>query len=110
MTGLQSPEEGLFRATTQTAGKVYVTLGSEGSLWIEDGHLCQQEAFSVNVVDTTEQAMFFTAHPAVALAEKMPTKEAIRFASAVAAMKCTQRRSGRHSNREQTESFLSLYA
>ncbi|MGG7398747.1 ribokinase, partial [Escherichia coli] len=48
---------------------------------------------------------------AVALAEKMPTKEAIRFASAVAAMKCTQP-GGRAGipNREQTESFLSLYA
>ena len=47
----------------------------------------------------------------VALAEKMPTKEAIRFASAVAAMKCTQP-GGRAGipNREQTESFLSLYA
>lgn len=58
-----------------------------------------------------EQAMFFTAHFAVALAEKMPTKEAIRFASAVAAMKCTQP-GGRAGipNREQTESFLSLYA
>lgn len=111
MTGLQSPEEGLFQATTQTAGKVYVTLGSEGSLWIEDGHLCQQEAFSVNVVDTTGAGDVFHGALAVALAEKMPTKEAIRFASAVAAMKCTQP-GGRAGipNREQTESFLSLYA
>ncbi len=72
MTGLQSPEEGLFQATTQTAGKVYVTLGSEGSLWIEDGHLCQQEAKMVICVNRRhflsmwliplEQAMFFTAH------------------------------------------------
>lgn len=56
-----------------------------------------------------EQAMF-SRRTRGSVGRKMPTKEAIRFASAVAAMKCTQRRSGRHSNREQTESFLSLYA
>lgn len=66
MTGLQSPEEGLYQATTQTAGKVYVTLGSEDSLWIKDDHLCQQDAFSVNVVDTTGAGDVF--HGAVALA------------------------------------------
>jgi sulfofructose kinase len=48
---------------------------------------------------------------AAALAEKMSTDQAIRFASAVAAMKCTQA-GGRAGipNRAQTESFLSLYA
>ncbi len=66
MTGLQSTEEGLYQATTQTAGKVYVTLGSEDSLWIKDDHLCQQDAFSVNVVDTTGAGDVF--HGAVALA------------------------------------------
>lgn len=73
--------------------------------------MCQQEAFSVNVVDTTGAGDVFHGALAVALAEKMPTKEAIRFASAVAAMKCTQP-GGRAGipNREQTESFLSLYA
>ncbi|WP_252149858.1 PfkB family carbohydrate kinase, partial [Escherichia coli] len=42
--------------------------------------------FSVNVVDTTGAGDVFHGALAVALAEKMPTKEAIRFASAVAAM------------------------
>lgn len=57
-----------------------------------------------------EQAMFFTAHCG-SVGRKMPTKEAIRFASALAAMKCTQP-GGQAGipNREQTESFLSLYA
>ncbi len=52
-----------------------------------------------------EQAMF-SRRTRGSVGRKMPTKEAIRFASAVAAMKCTQP-GGRAGipNREQTESF-----
>ena len=111
MTGLDNAEQALKLAAEQTEGKVYVTLGGEGSQWIEEGDLCQQGAFSVNVVDTTGAGDVFHGAMAVALAEKMPTGKAIRFASAVAAMKCTQP-GGRAGipNRAQTESFLSLYA
>ncbi|STE18991.1 sugar kinase [Citrobacter sp. wls718] len=111
MIGLDDAEQALKLAAEQTDGKVYVTLGGEGSQWIDEGDLCQQGAFSVNVVDTTGAGDVFHGAMAVALAEKMPTEKAIRFASAVAAMKCTQP-GGRAGipNRAQTESFLSLYA
>ncbi|POT54906.1 ribokinase [Citrobacter amalonaticus] len=111
MTGQDNAEEGLKIATKHTDGKVYVTLGDEGSLWLENVQRCQQPAFSIEVVDTTGAGDVFHGAMAVALAEKMPTAQAIRFASAVAAMKCTQA-GGRAGipNREQTESFLSLYA
>lgn len=57
-----------------------------------------------------EQAMF-SRRTRGSVGRKNANKEAIRFASAVAAMKCTQP-GGRAGipNREQTESFLSLYA
>ena len=111
MTGQDDAQQALKLAAEQTNGKVYVTLGGEGSLWIENGHMCQQTAFSVNVVDTTGAGDVFHGAMAAALAEQMPTDQAIRFASAVAAMKCTQA-GGRAGipNRAQTESFLSLYA
>lgn len=111
MTGREDAEQGLKHATKHTDGKVYVTQGNEGSLWIENERLCHLPAFSVKVVDTTGAGDVFHGAMAVALAEKMPTEQAIRFASAVAAMKCTQA-GGRAGipNREQTESFLSLYA
>ena len=111
MTEQDDPTKGLSLAATQTEGLVYVTLGGEGSLWIEDQRLHQQSAFSVDVVDTTGAGDVFHGALAVALAEKMTIEQSIRFASAVAAMKCTQP-GGRAGipNREQTESFLSLYA
>lgn len=111
MTGRDDAEEGLRLAANKTEGKVYVTLGGEGAFWLEDAQLCQQSAFSVGVVDTTGAGDVFHGAMAVALAEKMPIAQAIRFASAVAAMKCTQP-GGRAGipNRQQTESFLSLYA
>jgi len=111
MTGKDGAEEGLNQAAKHTDGKVYVTLGGEGALWLENEQQHQLPAFSIDVVDTTGAGDVFHGAMAVALAEKMPTAEAIRFASAVAAMKCTQA-GGRAGipNREQTESFLSLYA
>lgn len=111
MTAQDNAVQGLKRAAEQTKGNVYVTLGEEGLLWLENGELRQQAAFSVDVIDTTGAGDVFHGAIAVALAEKMPGAQAVRFASAVAAMKCTQA-GGRAGipNREQTESFLSFYA
>ncbi|NUU68309.1 sugar kinase [Enterobacteriaceae bacterium BIT-l23] len=111
MTGQDDVIQSLYLAAGRTKGKVYVTQGGKGSKWIENERLYQQAAFSVNVVDTTGAGDVFHGAMAVALAEKKPTEQAIRFASAVAAMKCTHP-GGRAGipDREQIESFLSLYA
>ncbi|MBZ9580701.1 PfkB family carbohydrate kinase [Klebsiella quasivariicola] len=111
MTGEDNAEHGLRLAAKHTDGQVYVTMGGKGSLWLENGRQHQQPAFSVDVVDTTGAGDVFHGAMAVALAEKMPTAHALRFASAVAAMKCTQA-GGRAGipDREQTESFLSRFA
>lgn len=110
MTGQQDVIAGLRLAASRTRGKVYVTRGSEGSDWMEGERLCHQPAFSVKVVDTTGAGDVFHGALAVALAQNMATAPAIRFASAVAAIKCTQP-GGRAGIpcRDQTESFLSLY-
>jgi sulfofructose kinase len=111
MTGQANAMQGLRQAARLTKGRTYVTLGHEGTAWMDEQRLCQQPTFSVNVVDTTGAGDVFHGAMAVALAEKKPTEQAIQFASAVAAMKCTKS-GGRAGipNREQTESFLSLYA
>ncbi|WP_313072603.1 PfkB family carbohydrate kinase [Atlantibacter hermannii] len=109
MTHIDDAREGLLRAASLTEGKVYVTQGGEGTLWIEDEHFCHFPAFTVNVVDTTGAGDVFHGALALAIAEKMPSQSAIAFSAAVAALKCTQA-GGRTGipNREQTESFLSL--
>ncbi|WES68357.1 sugar kinase [Superficieibacter sp. HKU1] len=100
----------LKSAASCTDAQVYVTQGSEGSYWLSHDRLCHFPAFSVDVVDTTGAGDVFHGAIAFALAKKMPQDRAIRFASAVAALKCTQP-GGRAGipDSEQTESFLSRY-
>ncbi|MGB3253891.1 PfkB family carbohydrate kinase [Buttiauxella gaviniae] len=111
MTGISDACEGLKKAAKSTDGSVYVTQGAEGTQWMDDERLCHLPAYSVNVIDTTGAGDVFHGALAAALAEKRPIDQSIRFANAVAAMKCTQP-GGRAGipNREQTESFLSICA
>lgn len=102
--------EALKQAQTLTNGHVYVTQGSEGCYWLENGQLCHQPGFSVDVVDTTGAGDVFHGALAVSLAQRAPAQDAVRFASAVAALKCT-RPGGRAGipDCDQTRSFLSLF-
>lgn len=106
-TGTDSPEEGLRRARARTSGRVYVTLGSDGCLWLEGETLKHQPGFTVDVVDTTGAGDVFHGALLVAVAEGMATDQAVRFASGVAALKCT-RLGGRAGipDRAQIEQFL----
>ncbi|STL89984.1 sugar kinase yihV [Escherichia coli] len=61
MTGLQSPEEGLYQATTQTAGKVYVTLGLKIHCGLKMIICVNRMHFLSMWLIRLEQAMFFTA-------------------------------------------------
>ncbi|WP_024551539.1 sugar kinase [Franconibacter helveticus 513] len=110
LTANHDPLEALKSAKTLTNGLVYVTQGSEGCYWLENGALCHQPGFAVNVVDTTGAGDVFHGALAVSLAQQTPTSEAVRFASAVAALKCT-RPGGREGipDCDQTRSFLSLF-
>ena len=110
LTGLQEPETGLRQAQTLTNGHVYVTRGSEGCYWISHGALQHQPGFSVDVVDTTGAGDVFHGALAFSLASGSASVEAVRFASGVAALKCT-RPGGRAGipDCDQTRSFLSLF-
>lgn len=99
----------LLKAQEKCRGQVYVTLGSNGTSWLEQGELKHVPAFQVNVVDTTGAGDVFHGAFAVAVANKLSSYDKIRFASGVAALKCTQT-GGRAGipNRIQLEEFLSL--
>ena len=89
-TGTDDPLEGLKIAQEKTKGMVYVTVGSEGCYWLESGKLTHQQGKKVNVVDTTGAGDVFHGAFAVAVSEKMETREAVIFSNTVAAIKCTK--------------------
>lgn len=84
-----------------------VTRGGKGTLWLDEHGFHQQTAFAVNVVDTTGAGDVFHGAYALAMGEGQSVALAMRFASAVAALKCT-RRGGRAGipTRVEVEDFL----
>jgi len=72
------------------AGTVVVTLGENGALAIGESTLTVP-ALAVTVVDTTAAGDAFNAGLGVALGEGRALPEALRFATAVAALTCTRR-------------------
>jgi ribokinase len=69
---------------------VVITLGSAGALWSGADGVFRVPAFPVNVVDTTAAGDTFVAGLAVGLSEGMPPRDAMRFASASAALAVTR--------------------
>lgn len=110
LTGINDSEAGLKQAKTLTNGHVYVTRGSEGCDWIKNNALQHQSGFKVDVVDTTGAGDVFHGALAFSLAGGDAPEDAVRFASGVAALKCT-RPGGRTGipDCDQTRSFLSLF-
>lgn len=108
LTGVKEMVSALKQAQMLTNGHVYVTQGSAGCDWLENGGRQHQPAFKVDVVDTTGAGDVF--HGALAVATGGDLAESVRFASGVAALKCT-RPGGRAGipDCDQTRSFLSLF-
>lgn len=108
MTGESDALTALKLAASTTPGIAYVTQGSKGCAWIDNGRLSHKAGFTVKVVDTTGAGDVFHGALAYALAEKQEISDAVRFANAVAALKCT-RPGGREGipTRSQTDDFLS---
>ncbi|EIF8580330.1 sugar kinase [Salmonella enterica] len=110
LTGMSEAIDALKKAQMLTNGHVYVTRGSEGCNWLEKAAVRHQPGFTVEVVDTTGAGDVFHGALAFGLASGYAIEEAVRFASGVAALKCT--RPGSRAgipDCEQTRSFLSLF-
>jgi sulfofructose kinase len=110
LTQMDNPIDALKKAQTLTNGQIYVTQGREGCYWLEKNELCHQQGFAVDVVDTTGAGDVFHGALAVSLGKQESSRDAVRFASAVAALKCTKP-GGRAGipDCDQTRSFLSLF-
>ncbi len=103
-------EGGLHKALLKGARVAAVTRGAAGVSWIDSetsGKLRHLPAHEVNVVDTLAAGDVFHGAYALALAEGRSPEEAMQFANAAAAIKCT-RPGGRRGapDREEVERFL----
>lgn len=90
LTGIDDHERALRALAEQTHAHVSVTTGSDGVTWLDDGALRHLDAFVVETVDTTGAGDVFHGAFALALAEGQRDEDAFRFASAVAAIKCSR--------------------
>jgi sulfofructose kinase len=66
-----------------------VTRGSEGVSWSEHGHVHRRAAYTVAVVDTTGAGDVFHGAYVFAIGAGLAVRDAMAFAAAAAALKCT---------------------
>jgi sulfofructose kinase len=94
--GIDGIDAGVAEARRVTPGRIAVTLGGDGVAWLDGGRLRRMPAFPVRAVDTLGAGDVFHGALALALGEGRPWPDALLFASAAAAVKCS-RPSGRGS-------------
>jgi sulfofructose kinase len=88
--GTDKLELAMRRIARQTSAFVAVTNGSDDILFMEGDEPQRLPTFTVKAVDTLAAGDVFHAAFALGLAEKRGVRDALRFASAVAALKCTR--------------------
>jgi sulfofructose kinase len=90
-TGIADDAEALKKMAKLTPSFLAGTRGVQGTLWLdEQQNLQQTPAFPVHTVDTLGAGDVFHGAFALAITEKQDLREALRFASAAAALKCTR--------------------
>src|SRR5437588_6444311 len=89
--GVADDGEALKRIAKLTPSFLAGTQGAQGTLWLDERQNLQRTpAFPVHTVDTLGAGDVFHGAFALAITEKQDLREALRFASAAAALKCTR--------------------
>ena len=88
--GDEDVERGLRQAAEATGAWVCVTDGEHGVTYLANDTVGHVPAFRVNAIDTLAAGDVWHGAFALALGERQAEIEAIRFANAVAAIKCTR--------------------
>lgn len=88
VSGIKDIAEALQKIVLSTSTWAAVTAGARGSFWLENGQLRECPAEKIDVVDTCGAGDIFHGAFAVAMTEKMPINDAMRFAGSTAALKC----------------------
>ncbi len=89
-TGTSDLATGLAAAARRSKAWIGVTDGEHGVSWLEGDRVRHQPAFRVEAVDTLGAGDVFHGAFALALAEARSEADAVHFAAAAAAAKCTQ--------------------
>ena len=90
ITGLTDYGAGLKRLAEHVGGFLAVTDGPNGIYWLDGGNTRHMPAFKVEAVDSLGAGDAFHGAFTLALAEGRGLADAMRFASATAALKCTK--------------------
>jgi sugar/nucleoside kinase (ribokinase family) len=89
--GVADDGEALKRIARLTPSFLAGTQGAQGTLWLdEQQNLQRTPAFPVHTVDTLGAGDVFHGAFALAITERQDLRQALRFASAAAALKCTR--------------------
>src|SRR6202047_1792176 len=89
--GVSDDGEALKKIAKLTPSFLAGTRGAKGTLWLDDQqNLHQTPAFPVHTVDTLGAGDVFHGAFALAITEHQDLRQALRFASAAAALKCTR--------------------
>ena len=106
-TGLSDYGAGLQRLAEHVSGFLAITDGPNGVYWRDKGALRHMPAFKVKAIDSLGAGDAFHAGFTLALAEGRDLEDAMRFASATAALKCTHFGGGAGAaSRAEVEEFL----
>jgi sugar/nucleoside kinase (ribokinase family) len=89
-TGFADHSAGLKRLAGHVPGFVAMTDGPKGVYWLEQGALRHMPAFDVKAIDSLGAGDAFHGAFTLGLAEGRSLIDALRFASAAAALKCTK--------------------
>jgi sugar/nucleoside kinase (ribokinase family) len=107
-TGCSEFGPGLACLAAHCSGFLAVTDGPNGIYWRDGERLRHLPAFTVQVIDTLGAGDVFHGAFTLALTQGRSMNEALRFASAAAALKCTRFGGGAGApTREEVEAFLS---
>jgi len=87
-TGERDLQRMLLGLRRGRAAWTVITLGADGSIGYDGVDVTRAPAFPVNVIDTTGAGDVFHGALLVAALRQWPLNQALRFANAVAAMKC----------------------
>ena len=87
-TGISDLKKALLELRKHTSGFLCATLGHEGTIALVNGEIITVQGFKVNAVDTTGAGDVFHGGFIYGLLQNWEVTEILRFANAVAALKC----------------------